>query len=122
MSTQAWRANHEDDFSVHRMAVDLIPSCPDPGLPTEPGRARPRSARRSAGRSIPTSGAPADPTTALAQDIVAGRVVAGELARHACERHLKDLKDGPKRGLHWRPDLANVAIGFYPKVLTITAG
>jgi phage terminase large subunit-like protein len=85
-------------------------------------RQRRRSGLQPTGPPTPTSGAPADPTTALAQDIVAGRVVAGELARHAAERHLKDLKDGAKRGLYWRPDLANEAIRFYPTVLTITAG
>lgn len=44
------------------------------------------------------------------------------MARHAAERHLRDLKDGPRRGLHWVPEKANKAIGFYPACLTITAG
>ncbi|MCS0497874.1 terminase large subunit [Ancylobacter sp. MQZ15Z-1] len=42
--------------------------------------------------------------------------------RHAAERHLRDLKDGPSRGLHWRPEKAAHAIGFYPAMLTITEG
>jgi phage terminase large subunit-like protein len=54
--------------------------------------------------------------------VVDGKIVAGELVRHAAERHLRDLKDGPKRGLVWRPEKALEAIEFYPAVLSITAG
>jgi phage terminase large subunit-like protein len=63
-----------------------------------------------------------DPTTAYARDVVSGKIVAGELVHHAAERHLKDLKDGRKRGLHWRPEKAAHAMGFFPAVLTVTAG
>jgi len=63
-----------------------------------------------------------DPTTDWAQEVVAGRVVAGELVRHAAERHLRDLRDGPKRGIFWNAEAALDAIGFYPAMLTITAG
>lgn len=63
-----------------------------------------------------------DPTTAWARDVVAGKIIAGEFVRHAAERHLKDLIDGPKRGLRWDTDKARHAIDFYPSVLTITAG
>ncbi|WP_305671463.1 terminase large subunit [Falsiroseomonas sp.] len=42
--------------------------------------------------------------------------------RHTAERHMRDLRDGPARGLHWRPELAQRAIDFFPSVLTITAG
>ncbi len=63
-----------------------------------------------------------DPVTAWAEDTVSGRIVAGQLVRYAAERHLRDLHDGPARGLHWRPDLAVHAINFFPAVLTITAG
>lgn len=71
-----------------------------------------------------TSGRPAtaDPTTAWAQDVVDGRILSGELVRHAAERHLRDLKDGPARGLHWRPEKAAHPLGFFPAVLSITAG
>ena len=65
---------------------------------------------------------PNDPTSQYAADVVAGRVVAGEHHRAAAERHLKDLKDGPARGLHWRPEIAGRAINFPPAVLSITAG
>src|SRR3954471_13992332 len=64
----------------------------------------------------------ADPTTAWARDALAGKIVVGELVRAACERHLRDLKDGPRSELHWRPDKAAHALAFYPTVLTVTAG
>lgn len=54
--------------------------------------------------------------------MVDGRLVVGELARHAGERHLRDIVDGEKRGLHWRPEKAAHVLGFFPAVLTITAG
>lgn len=65
---------------------------------------------------------PDDPTSRYAAEVVAGRVVAGEHHVCAAERHLRDLKDGPARGLYWLPHLAGRAIGFPPAVLTITAG
>ena len=65
---------------------------------------------------------PNDPTTAWAADVVAGRILAGEIVRHAAERHLRDLTDGPKRGLEWRPERAARAIGFFPACLSVTAG
>lgn len=51
-----------------------------------------------------------------------GQIVAGEFVRHAAERHLRDLTDGEARGIFWRPALTNHALGFFPNVLTITAG
>lgn len=65
---------------------------------------------------------PNDPTSAWAHEVVNGKIVAGELTRYAAERHLRDLKDGPKRGLVWKPEVAQRAIDFYPAVLSITAG
>ncbi|WP_319802272.1 terminase large subunit domain-containing protein [Methylobacterium sp. W2] len=73
-------------------------------------------------RTPSSSRLPADPTTTWASDVVAGRILAGELVRHAAERHLKDLRDGAARGLYWAPDRAGRALAFPPAVLTITAG
>ena len=75
--------------------------------------------RRTSSSSPPPT---ADPTTARAQDAVAGRILAGELVKHAAERHLRDLWDGPSRGLHWQPEKAARPLGFFPAVLSITAG
>ena len=65
---------------------------------------------------------PLDTTTAYAVDVLEGRIVAGEHVIAACERHLRDLKDGPKRGLYWAPHKAQHALEFPQAILTITAG
>lgn len=56
--------------------------------------------------------------------MVAGIRLAGPHVRDACARHLKDLKDGPKRGLIWDLVEAKRAIGFFADVLFVdkTAG
>jgi phage terminase large subunit-like protein len=58
--------------------------------------------------------APPDPVTQYALDVVAGRIVSGRLVFKACERHLRDLSDGPARGLVWDPVAAQRAIDFFP--------
>ncbi|HUT77742.1 MAG TPA: terminase TerL endonuclease subunit [Polyangia bacterium] len=55
---------------------------------------------------------PPDPVTSYALDVVAGRVVTGELVRKAAERHLADLADS--RGLRFDPKAAQRAIDFFP--------
>lgn len=55
--------------------------------------------------------------------MVDGRIIAGELARAAGERHLRDIIDGERRGIFWRPDVrAFRALDFFPAVLSVTAG
>ncbi len=53
---------------------------------------------------------PPHPVTQYALDVVAGRVVAGELVRKACERHLSDLSND--RGLYFDEAAATKAISF----------
>lgn len=65
---------------------------------------------------------PSDPTTQWALDVVAGRIISGELGKFAAERHLRDLKDGAARGLRFDEEAAARALGFFPAVLTVTAG
>jgi phage terminase large subunit-like protein len=60
------------------------------------------TAKRSRTRKPPAL--PTDAATAYAQDVIAGRIVAGRLVRLAAERHLRDLIDGPARGLRWDPE------------------
>ncbi|MEI5682345.1 MULTISPECIES: terminase large subunit [unclassified Mesorhizobium] len=79
--------------------------------------AKPKPARRT-----PTSRQQTDPVTDYATNVVGGKIIAGEHHIAAAERHLRDLKDGQARGLHWRPEFADRAIGFPPAVLSITAG
>jgi phage terminase large subunit-like protein len=69
-----------------------------------------------------SSPSPNDPTTAWAQEVVDGDIIAGELVQHAAERHLRDLRDGAARGLYWQPAMAQRALGFLPAVLSITEG
>lgn len=71
---------------------------------------------RSSGRRAEA----ADPTTAWAEAAVRGDFVVGDLVRYAAERHLRDLRD--LRGYHWRPELAQRALDFFPSLFTITDG
>ena len=70
--------------------------------------------RRSPSIVLPTKrpSPDVDPTGAYAYDVLTGKILAGRLVRLACERHFRDLVDGHKRGLVWRPDLALHAIEF----------
>lgn len=54
-----------------------------------------------------------DRTTAYAQDVTSGKIIAGRLVRLACQRHLRDLETGHERGLKWSPDLAARAMNFF---------
>ena len=65
-----------------------------------------------------------DPTTAYARAVLRKRapIVAGPYVRHACRRHLRDLKEGRKRGLNWNRDAAARAIGFFHDVLHLKSG
>lgn len=60
-----------------------------------------------------------DPATRYATDVVAGAVVAGRMVRFACARHLRDLEDGARRGLVWKPTEAQRAIEFFAEVLCL---
>lgn len=53
-----------------------------------------------------------DPTTAYAREVVAGGIIAGRLVRLACERHLRDLEEGPKRGLWFDLEAARQVMVF----------
>lgn len=62
---------------------------------------------------------PQDETTAYAVAVVAREIIAGPHVRAACRRHLKDLKEGPKRGLSFDVEEAQRAIRFFATVLTV---
>ena len=57
-----------------------------------------------------------------AENVVAGRVVTGRPVRLACERHLRDLDEGHKRGLVWDWESAEEVIQFFAEVLILIAG
>jgi phage terminase large subunit-like protein len=64
----------------------------------------------------------ADPATKYAKGVVAGRIVAGPHVRDACARHLRDLKDGPKRGLKWDLQSADRVYRYFSTVLRLNGG
>jgi phage terminase large subunit-like protein len=45
--------------------------------------------------------------------VIAGEYPAGKLVRQACARHLRDLKEGPSRGLRWDAAAAQHVIDFF---------
>lgn len=63
-----------------------------------------------------------DPVTQYAQAVVDGKQIAGPHVRDICARHLRDIKDGRKRGLVWDVERALKAIRFYEKVLKLNGG
>ncbi len=63
-----------------------------------------------------------DSATAYARSVVDGKTVAGPHVRAACARHLKDLKDAGKRGLHFDVEAAQRALDFFPEVLRLSEG
>jgi len=63
-----------------------------------------------------------DPVTAWAEDVVAGRIVAGPHIRNAANRHLTDLENGPARGLFWDVDAARAVLDFFPRRLRLNGG
>lgn len=64
----------------------------------------------------------ADRTSAYAERVVSGEVVAGPHVRNACKRHLKDLEDGHKRGLRFDVEVANYTFRFFESVLKLSEG
>lgn len=56
---------------------------------------------------------PKCPVAAYAHRVVHGDIVAGRLVRLACERHLRDLKDGPNRGLSFDHAASHRALEFF---------
>lgn len=63
-----------------------------------------------------------DPVTAYAQAVVAGEIVAGPHVRDAAARHLRDLVEGPKRGLVWDVEAAERFFDFCRTVLRLSEG
>jgi phage terminase large subunit-like protein len=55
-----------------------------------------------------------DPVGNYARAVLKRRILAGELVRLACQRHLDDLKSGPGRGLRFDKHSALHAINFFP--------
>lgn len=65
---------------------------------------------------------PKDQATRFALDVAAGKIIAGPHVRDACARHLKDLEQGPARGLFWDIEEVEHAIAFFEEVLCLNGG
>lgn len=63
-----------------------------------------------------------DAATQYAQEVVAGKRIAGPHVRGQCARHLRDIEDGHKRGLVWNVEESEKAQGFYADVLKLNGG
>jgi phage terminase large subunit-like protein len=63
-----------------------------------------------------------DAVTEYAQSVVNGTILAGPHVRDACKRHLRDLINGPDRGLRWDPAAAQLTFEFYEEVLCLNGG
>lgn len=55
----------------------------------------------------------AHPAEQYCRSVVDGQVVAGQLVRRACERHLHDLAHGPERGLRFDAAAAEHVLRFF---------
>lgn len=65
---------------------------------------------------------PRDPATQYARQVVSGKLIAGPHVRAACARHLRDLQEGPARGLTWDLVAVDHAIAFFQEVLRLNGG
>lgn len=63
-----------------------------------------------------------DRATRYAQDVLAGRIVAGPHVRNSCRRHLDDLAAGATRGLTFDETAAAKAIDWFEGVLKLSEG
>jgi phage terminase large subunit-like protein len=63
-----------------------------------------------------------DPASDYAKGVRSGKIIAGPHVRDACARHLRDLKDGPKRGLKWDLESANRVYSYFRTVLKLAGG
>ena len=73
--------------------------------------------RRKTSSSVPT-----DRGTKWAQEVVAGKVIAGPHIRNACHRHLDDLRRGHERGLTYSVEKAERVLRFFETKLRLNGG
>src|SRR5690606_3398401 len=89
------------------------------GRQSKPKRSSAAKGRRTVISARPTAD---DLATLYACDVIDGKIVAGELVKASCRRHLRDLDGGSARGLTFNVDKAKRHCGFFPAVLTVTEG
>lgn len=93
-----------------------------PPRPRKTAAAAPEAPKRAPRARKPAAAEPACPTTAYARQVVAGSLPAGPYVRDACARHLRDMAEGPKRGLTFDREAAARAFGFFRDVLKLNGG
>lgn len=76
-------------------------------------------AKAKSGTRPKTTSPADDPVTAYALKVQSGEYPAGPHVRDACARHLRDLAEGPARGLRWDVAAAKRVIGFFADVLVV---
>lgn len=77
---------------------------------------------QTARKRTPLTSSSTDRTRDYAEAVVSGEIVAGPHVRNACRRHLKDLEDADKRGLHFDHEAAKRAFDFFEQVLRLSEG
>lgn len=97
------------------------------GRAAAPGRRRKVAAALEQGRRPARTrqkplGKRPDRATTYARAVLAGEIVAGPHVRDACARHLRDLDEGPARGLIWNIHEAEESIAFFEEVLCLNGG
>lgn len=70
----------------------------------------------------PATSSSRDPVTKYARAVTSGKIIAGPHVRDACARHLRDLAEGPARGLFFDLEEVERAIGFFRDVLCLNGG
>lgn len=55
-------------------------------------------------------------------DVLSDRIPTGRLCKLAVSRHVMDLSEGPKRGLHFNEDIASEWCNFFPTACVHTTG
>ena len=77
-----------------------------------------------AARRLDADVAAGDAVKQYADDVVAGKIIAGPSIRAAANRHLNDLKRSRRKAFPYKFDLAKAGkiINFYPAILTLRSG
>jgi hypothetical protein len=70
----------------------------------------------------PHDASPTNPATAYALAVMRGEVITGHAVRRACERHLRDLEEGPARGLRFDRAAAARVLKFFSQALLAGRG
>lgn len=73
-------------------------------------------------KSSPKTSSSVDRTSAYAERVVSGAVIAGPHVRNACRRHLLDLENGADRGIWFDYEAADEAFAYFETVLKLSEG